>query len=101
EEKRKAAIQRGADRLLSMQLPDGSFTYWPGRDDRVDWATPYAGLGLILARQNGARVPQAAIDQLAKHLTGSLRGIADVKSPSFLENQARALWVLALAGQPQ
>jgi uncharacterized protein YfaS (alpha-2-macroglobulin family) len=101
EEKRKTAIQKGADRLVSMQLPDGSFTYWPGRSDRVDWASAYAGLGLILAKENGAQVPQSAIDQLAKYLTESLRGIADVKSPSFLEDQARALWVLALAGSPQ
>ncbi|MBX3740418.1 MAG: hypothetical protein KF712_05465 [Akkermansiaceae bacterium] len=101
DEKRKAAIQKGADRLVSMQLPDGSFTYWPGRSDRVDWASAYAGLGLLLAKENGAHVPQSAIDQLAKYLTESLRGIADVKSPSFLEDQARALWVLALAGSPQ
>jgi uncharacterized protein YfaS (alpha-2-macroglobulin family) len=101
DEKRKAAIQRGADRLIAMQLPDGSFTYWPGRSDRVDWASAYAGLGLILAKENGAQVPQSAIDQLVKYLTESLRGIADVKSPSFLEDQARTLWVLALAGSPQ
>lgn len=101
EEKTKIAIQKGADRLLSMQMPDGSFTYWPGGRDRVDWATSYAGLGLILAKKNGANVPQSAIDQLANHLTESLRGIADVKSPSFLETQARALWILALAGKPQ
>lgn len=101
EEKRKIAIQKGADRLLTMQLSDGSFSYWPGRADRVDWATPYAGLGLVLAKQHGANVPQSSIDQLAKYLTESLRGVADLKSPSLLENQARALWVLALIEKPQ
>lgn len=30
-----AAIQSGADRLLSMQLPDGSFTYWQGGKESV------------------------------------------------------------------
>ncbi|HVJ47294.1 MAG TPA: MG2 domain-containing protein [Luteolibacter sp.] len=101
EEKTKIAIQKGADRLLSMQLPDGSFTYWPGAKERVDWATSYAGLGLILAKKNGANVPESAIDSLCNHLTESLRGIADVKSSSKLEEHARGLWILALAEKPQ
>ena len=51
----QSAIQAGADRLLSMQLPDGSFTYWPGGTDTVDWATPYAGLGLLMAASKPVR----------------------------------------------
>ena len=53
EKKVAAAIQAGADRLLSMQLPDGSFTYWPGGTQTVPWATPYAGLGLLMAVGKG------------------------------------------------
>jgi len=101
EAKTKSAIQRGADRLLSMQLSDGSFTYWPGGTEKVDWASSYAGLGLILAKKNGANVPEVAIESLSKHLIESLRGTTDVKSPSQLEIHARALWILALAEQAQ
>ena len=95
------AIQSGADRLLSMQLADGSFTYWPGGNDTVDWATPYAGLGLVMAVNAGADVPQSAIDSLTQHLIQSLRGLADTKSATDLEIHARTLFVLALAGEPQ
>jgi uncharacterized protein YfaS (alpha-2-macroglobulin family) len=97
----RSAIQAGADRLLSMQLPDGSFTYWPGGHDAVEWATPYAGLGLIMAEEAGASVPEKAIESLTQYLVGSLRGLADAKSATALETHARTLLVLSLAGEPQ
>lgn len=96
-----SALQAGAERLLSMQLPDGSFTYWPGDTERVDWATPYAGLGLVLASRAGAEVPESAISSLQQALIKSLRGIDKRDSPYALETDARALLVLALAGNPQ
>jgi uncharacterized protein YfaS (alpha-2-macroglobulin family) len=101
DEKVKSAIQAGADRLLSMQLPNGSFTYWPGGTDAVDWATPYAGIGLVLASSAGASVPDAAINSLKQYLIESLRGLADAKSASALETHARTLLVLSLAEAPQ
>lgn len=101
EAKVKAAIQGGADRLLSMQLPDGGFSYWPGANDPVSWATAYAGMGLMMAAEKGANVPQSAIDSLVKNLTESLRGIAEEKSAYNLETHTRGLLVLALAGSPQ
>ena len=101
EAKIAAAIQAGADRLLSMQLPDGSFAYWPGGTESVPWATSYAGLGLMIAAEKGANVPQSAIELLKKNLIESLRGSAEEKSPSALEMHARSLFVLALAQSPQ
>lgn len=101
EAKVKAAIQAGADRLLSMQLPDGGFSYWPGASQPAPWATAYAGMGLMMAADKGANVPQSAIDALVKNLTESLRGIAEEKSAYNLETHTRGLLVLALAGSPQ
>ncbi len=101
EEKVTAAIQAGADRLLSMMLPDGSFSYWPGGTQSVPWATSYAGMVLLMASEKGANVPESAIEALKKNLLESLRGLAGEKSPSALERHARALLVLALAGEAQ
>ncbi len=95
------AIQAGADRLLSMQLPDGSFAYWPGGTQPVPWATSYGGLGLILAAQKGASVPPSALESLTKSLIAGLRGISSQNSSYELEIQTRALLVLAIAGKPQ
>jgi uncharacterized protein YfaS (alpha-2-macroglobulin family) len=97
----QAAIQAGADRLLSMQLPDGSFSYWPGNTESVAWATSYAGMALIMAAENGANVPPYAIEALKNILIGSLRGVAAEKSATNLESHARTLFVLSLSGAPQ
>jgi alpha-2-macroglobulin len=97
----KASLQSGADRLLTMQLADGGFCYWPGGNEVVDWATPYAGLGLILAAKAGANVPESAIDNLKQRLIADLRGLAETTRTYDLESHARALLVLSLAGDPQ
>ncbi|MBC8128177.1 MAG: hypothetical protein H8M99_13635, partial [Gloeobacteraceae cyanobacterium ES-bin-144] len=101
DKKIQGAIQAGADRLLSMQLPNGSFSYWPGDTTTVDWATPYAGLGLIMASGSGATVPESSIESLCQYLIQSLRGMAEAKSADALESHARALLTLSLAGSPQ
>jgi len=95
------AIQAGVERLLTMQLPTGGFAYWPGGRERVDWASSYAGLGLVLADQAGAVVPEAAIESMCNDLIGSLRGLSDVHSAWDMESATRSLWVLAMAGKPQ
>lgn len=101
DERVKSALQAGVDRLLSMQLPDGSFSYWPGNTESVPWAAPYAGMGLVLASKAGANVPLSAMDSLCQNLIGGLRGVADTKSSWDIETHARALYVLALAGKAQ
>lgn len=101
KEKVQEAIQSGVNRLLSMQLADGSFSYWPGSRDTVDWATAYAGMGLVMAAEKGADVPQSAIDGVTKHLIESLRGISEEKTAYGLEMHARTLLTLSIAGSPQ
>lgn len=101
EEQQQEAIRRGVDRLLQMQQPSGGFSYWPGSDDTVDWASSYAGLGLVLCKASGADVPDSSITDLCNHLSTGLRGLADIKGSHDLQSATRGLWVLALAGQPQ
>lgn len=101
-EQTRKALQAGVNRLLSMQLAGGGFSYWPGNGERVDWASSYAGLVLVLAsQQEGIHVPESAIANVTNDLTASLRGIAQLKSPYQLEIAARGLWILALAEKPQ
>ena len=93
----KDALQKGVDRLLSMQASDGGFSYWPGERETVSWATSYAGLGLILADGAGAEVPAAAIAALGNNLEAGLRGISSSNSSYDLELACRAVWILALS----
>lgn len=96
----KGALQSGVNRLLTMQLPDGSFSYWPGSSQTVDWATPYAGMAMVLARKAGAEVPPSAIDALVKSLSNRLRGMGTSSNQEELERYAQVLYTLALAGKP-
>ena len=95
------AIQAGIARLLSMQRPNGSFGYWPGAEETNEWVTPYAGLVLTLASQNGGNVPPSALETLSQYLIESLRGAGEAKSSAILENHARSLYTLALLGKAQ
>lgn len=95
------AIQAGVARLLSMLRPNGSFGYWPGAQETNEWVTPYAGLVLTLASQNGGNVPPSALENLANYLIESLRGAGEAKSSGDLENHACALYTLALLGKAQ
>ncbi len=58
-------------------------------------------MGLIMAADKGANVPESAIESLTKYLIESLRGIANEKSPHSLESHIRSLMVLAISGSPQ
>jgi uncharacterized protein YfaS (alpha-2-macroglobulin family) len=95
----RKALQSGADRLLSMQTTNGGFSYWPGNTEVVDWASSYAGLGLIMAQKRGALVPEASIAALCDYLETGLRGITSSNSSYSYENACRAVWVLAIAGR--
>ncbi len=101
DEKIQETLQAGVSRILSMQLPDGSFSYWPGSVESVPWATSYAGLALLMADASGANVPATAVENLKSNLIESLRGMATEKSPTALEVHARTLLVLNFAGAPQ
>lgn len=62
----------GIQRLLSMQLDNGAFSYWPGAQEASWWGTLYASFALTLARDAGYEVPDermtAAMDYLRKGL---------------------------------
>lgn len=95
------AIQKGVDRLLSMQTRDGGIAYWPGGEEASPWASAHGALGLILASRAGADVPEARIASLTGWLSGSLREAGNEANAYELTNRAYAAWVLAMAGKPE
>lgn len=95
------AIQAGADRLLGMQTSDGGIAYWTGDRTSSDWASSYAGLGLVMCREAGASVPQSSLDRLAGYLSSQLRNIGGLKDDYRYENYARSLYILARLGKPE
>lgn len=100
-EKQKRAIQKGANRLLSMQTHDGGLAYWPGGRDSEPWASSYGGYALILAKQHGANIPDEAVNQLCDYLIKKVANPIESDSRWDLESAARALHLLALANKAQ
>ena len=55
-------MKGGINRLLSMQVQSGGFSYWPGRRDVSWWGTMYATFALTMANQAGYKVPEARLN---------------------------------------
>ncbi len=96
------AIQIGADRLLTMVTPSGGLAYWPNGDKAEDWATSYGGLGLIMAKNKGANVPDSVIDSINGYLVRMVKS-KQLSTKNNWDNDTicRALYILALSGSDQ
>ena len=97
----RKAIQKGASRLLSMQVTSGGLAYWPGGTRGELWASSYGGMALVLCREAGAVVPPNRLEQLAAFLSASLRNTASVTESADLFERAFACYTLALLGKAE
>ena len=105
-------VNEAITKITSMQLYDGSFSYWPGETATNRWATVYATHFLLEARKAGFAVSE----QVMKSALGAVSGIARSKLTQdyyyYAENHTAisriadkstvyALYVLALGGAPE
>ncbi|MBP2227761.1 uncharacterized protein YfaS (alpha-2-macroglobulin family) [Azospirillum agricola] len=95
EDRIKARVQRGIDRLLTFQRLDGAFAAWSPRGDLDPWLTAYAVDVLGRAKAAGYRVPdqpyRKGLDWLKQAIDNAWVETAD------LPGRAYALYVLARA----
>jgi uncharacterized protein YfaS (alpha-2-macroglobulin family) len=104
DDHRKQEVERNVkatiERLRSFQLPNGSFSYWPGQHDVNEWANNYAGHFLVEAQKAGYQVPadmiQAWLKSQAKLARDWTTGPAAAR-----QTQAYRLYTLALVGQAE
>lgn len=94
-------IKKGIDRLASMQLADGGFSYWPNQSYTDTWVSSYAGHFFIIAKKKGYYVNSDLVNNWKQYQ----KKAAD--NWSFNTNQynsdlqqAYRLYTLALAGAP-
>ncbi len=99
EEIRKV-VATAVARLASMQTESGALGYWPEAEEGDLWASAHAAHVLVLARKEGFDVPASLLDPLLKSLADSVPGFAEEKDVWRQADRARALYVLAMAGQP-
>lgn len=105
-------VNEAITKVTSMQLYDGTFSYWPGGSESNRWATVYATHFLLEARKAGFAVPEGTV----RSALGAVAGIARSKLTqdyySFAGNRTTvtriadkstiyALYVLALGGAPE
>ena len=104
-------VQEAIRKIESMQLYNGSLSYWPGGDYDNWWATAYAAHFLLEARQAGFAVNKTTLDKVLGYMQFRLKkretepyryfdvnNIAREKTIAKKEI-AYSLYVLALAGR--
>jgi uncharacterized protein YfaS (alpha-2-macroglobulin family) len=104
-------VQEAIRKIESMQLYNGSLSYWPGGDYDNWWATTYAAHFLLEAKQAGFAVNQNLLDKVMRYLQFRLKQRETEPYQYFdANNIARqriiakreitySLYVLALAGR--
>lgn len=105
-------VQEAIRKIESMQLYNGSLSYWPGGDYDNWWSTAYAVHFLLEAKRAGFAVNQGILDKTLRYLQYRVRKretepyqyfdanrVAREQTIAKKEN-AYSLYVLALAGLP-
>ncbi|RZK33694.1 MAG: alpha-2-macroglobulin family protein, partial [Hymenobacter sp.] len=104
-------VQEAIRKIESMQLYNGSLSYWPGGDYDNWWATAYAAHFLLEAKQAGFAVNQNLLDKVLTYMQFRVKQRETDKYQYFdVSNIARerliakreitySLYVLALAGR--
>lgn len=83
--------------LLSRQLADGGFAYWPGRTKAHDWATSMAGEAMIEARRQGFAVASQALERWVGYQQMATRKYRHTTEHAADLKQAYRLYTLVLA----
>ena len=104
-------VQQAIRKIESMQLYNGSLSYWPGGDYDNWWATAYAAHFLQEAQRAGFAVNKTVLDKVLKYLQFRLKKRETEPYQYFDANNlarertiakkeiAYSLYVLALAGR--
>ena len=67
-------IRQGINRLLDFQLPDNSFSMWPGGNYGDPWVTIYASHCLLEAAKAGYFIDKGALNKIEDHLSAIANG---------------------------
>ena len=86
-------------KILSRQLPDGGFAYWPGYTDAQPWVTSMAGEVMIEARRQGFAIDRKAVDRWIEHQKNAVRNYRHTTVRAADLVQAYRLYTLVLAGE--
>lgn len=95
-------VMHGVNRVLSMQTPDGGFSYWPGDPRPVPWGTAYGLHMLIDAQKLRYPVPEERIKEALDWVERELNLGFENNSRDWYygrDGEAYLHYVLALSGR--
>ncbi len=91
-------INAAIERYNNFQTADGGFAYWQGGDESNAWGSNYAGMFLILAKQNGYFVPDSMYERWLKYEQNFVQ--KSVYRDYMMDIKANSLYLLAMAKKP-
>lgn len=91
-------INAAIERYSNFQTADGGFAYWQGGDESNAWGSNYAGMFLILAKQNGYFVPDSMYERWLKYEQNFVQ--KSVYRDYIMDIKANSLYLLAMAKKP-
>lgn len=91
-------INAAIERYSNFQIADGGFAYWQGGDESNAWGSNYAGMFLILAKQNGYFVPDSMYERWLKYEQNFVQ--KSVYRDYMMDIKANSLYLLAMAKKP-
>lgn len=102
-------VQQAILKIQSMQLSNGSLSYWPEGGEETWWGSVYATHFLLEARKAGYEVNSRTLDRLLQYLkfklnkreTEILYYNQNLKKEIAAKSTTYSLYVLAMAGMPQ
>ncbi len=98
-------VRAGLSRLLSFQLANGGFSYWPGGNDANSWGTSYAGHFMMRAEEAGYTLPVGLKSAWVKYQKSAAKSWKATSHSGYYYRrndliQAYRLYTLALADYP-
>ena len=108
ESQARRNVQAAIEKLKTMQLYHGGFTYWPGMGNENWWASAYAIHFLVEAKKAGFQVDDQFLNPALDYLNTRLKSKEKVdywyndnlNRRIAPKSVAYSLYVLAMAGQP-
>lgn len=91
-------INTAIERYANFQTANGGFAYWQGGNESSLWGSNYAGMFLILAKQNGYFVPDSMYERWLKYEQNFVQ--ASTNQDYIMDIKANSLYLLALAKKP-
>ncbi|MCW1359834.1 MG2 domain-containing protein [Campylobacter jejuni] len=91
-------INAAIERYVNFQTADGGFAYWQGDEKSSLWGSNYAGMFLILAKENGYFVPDSMYERWLKYEQNFVQNSANANY--VMDIKANSLYLLAMAKRP-